>query len=322
MAHRRIGQLGFADAVIAARAGARRDGLAEVGKLIDWSRFEALLAGLYPAAKGEPAYPPLMMFKVLLLQRWYELSDPGMEEALADRLSFRHFAGLALEDATPDHSTIWRFRELLATRGLAAALLAELARQLDAHRVVLRKGTLIDATLVSSAARRPRMGEGQTSPADPDAAFGANNERGRFTFGYKLHVAVDAGSGLVRDLRLTPANVQEITVAEQLVQGDEAAVYADRGYDSDRLHLRLADLGIANGIMRRNRPKHPLTLPEIAHNHLLSLRRRPVEAVFGTLKRCYGFARMPYFNQARNRVAATFACFAYNLRRLLVLAPA
>lgn len=315
MARKRVGQMSWVDAAVSTRGGSRRNKLGEISALVDWSPFEHLLSEIHSASRGEASYPPLLMFKVLLLQRWHDLSDPGMEDALFDRLSFRSFVGLALSDDTPDHSTIWRFREHLATEGLIEPLMAELARQLDRRRMVLKQGTLIDATLVRAAARRPRMEEGKTSATDPDARFGTNNERRRYAFGYKLHVAVDGGSGLVRGARLTPANVQEIELATEMVQGDEQAVYADRGYDARRLHDHLAAAGIADGVMRRAKTGRPLTPEAVAHNHLLSLRRRPVEKLFGTLKRSYRLDRAPYFNQARNTVALLLACFAYNLRR-------
>ena len=321
MSHKQVGQFGFEDALVASHKG-RSDRLARIDGLLDWSRFEAELSGFYPSRRGEPGYPPLVMFKVVLLQRWYALSDPGMEEALADRLSFRRFVGLSLSDPTPDHTTIFRFRERLQSDGLLAALCDELARQLDAHGVVLRQGTLIDASLVSSAARRPRMKEGKTSRVDPDARFGTNNERRRYDFGYKLHVAVDQGSGLVRGVRLSPANRQEVDFARELVQGDEDAVYADRAYDAKHLRAHLAQRGIADGIMRRARAGHPLSPDEVAWNHKLVARRRPVEKVFGTFKRGYRLDRMPYFSMTRNLVAVTLACFAYNLRRLDALVVA
>lgn len=319
MPRRRIGQLGWADAVVAERRPVRRDRLSEVHGLLDWQPFEGLLVGIHAAARGEAAYPPLMMFKLLLLQRWYDLSDPAMEEAVADRLSFRRFAGLALEDETPDHATIWRFRERLVKDNLIDPLMAELARQMDRKGVILRHGTLIDATMVTSAARRPRVKETPISPVDPEARFGANNESRRFEFGYKAHIAVDAGSNLVRAVRTTPANVQEIVEAPGLVQGDEAAVYADRGYDANRLHRHLAERGITDGVMRRRRQGRPLEPAAVAHNYQLSLMRRPVEAVFGTLKRLYRMGRMRYFTMARNHLAVSLACFGYNLRRLHAL---
>lgn len=319
MGRKRVGQLGCLDAAVGQRAGGRRDKLSEIASLVDWSRFEAFLSGIHASRRGEAGYPRLLMFKVVLLQRWYGLSDPGMEEALADRLSFRRFAGLSLEDATPDHSTIWRFREHLARRGLMQQLVAELSAQLDGRGLLVKQGTLIDASLVSAAAQRPRVSEDKISRIDPDARFGSNNERRRYRFGYKLHLAVDGGSGLVRQVQVTPANVQEIELAVSLVQGDEQAVYADRGYDAKRLHDHLAGLGIADGVMRRRRGKAPLTEAQRLHNNALSLKRRPVEKVFGTLKRSYRLARLPYFNQARNSLALTLACFAYNLRRMHAL---
>lgn len=316
MAQKSVGQLGFGDAMVAESRGQREDRLGRIDGLLDWSRFEALLSGLYPSRRGESAYPPLLMFKALLLQRWYGLSDPGLEEALDDRLSFRRFVGLSLSDPTPDHTTLHRFRDRLERAELLEKLTAELARQLDEKGVILRQGTLIDASLVTSAARRPRMSEGRTSPVDPDATFGTNNERRRYEFGYKLHIAVDQTSGLVRDLRVSPANRQEIDFACDLVQGDEDMVYADRGYDSRRLHDYLDEREIKNGVMRRNRRDKPLNQMETLRNYALVLARRPVEKVFGTLKRSYRLNRLPHFSLARNTACLTLACFAYNLRRL------
>ena len=277
MAQRRIGQLGFLDAELAKRGACRRDGLNDIHNLIDWSAFERLLSGIHRAAKGEPSYPPLMMFKVLLLQRWHGLSDPAMETALFDRLSFPRFAGLSLDDETPDHSTIWRFREKLGEGGLLERLFVELARQLDAHGVLVKQGTLVDASLVTSAARRPRMDEPRNSPVDPDARFGTANERGRFVFGYKMHVAVDYRSGLVRNWLLTPANIQEVSVACELVPEQAGTVYGDRGYDSVGFRSHLAACGYGDGVMQRRKGRQ-LSAAEVERNHALSLIRRAVEA--------------------------------------------
>jgi len=315
MPRRRIGQLGFVDGELARRGKERRDTLGEIHRLVDWAPIERLLDGIHRAAKGEAAYPPLMMFKVLLLQRWYGLSDPEMEAALYDRLSFMRFAGLSAEDPTPDHSTIWRFREALAAGGLAETVFGAVMRQLEGRGLVIKQGTLIDASIMASAARRPPMGAGPTSAVDPDARFGTDNEKKRFTFGYKAHVAVDKGSALVRGVRLTPANVQEVMIGPALVQGDERIVYADRAYDAARMRERLDRDGIASGILRRGGHGRTLGPHEIARNRALSLLRRPVEAVFGTLKRHYGFHRMRYFSAARNATALVLACIAYNLRR-------
>jgi transposase, IS5 family len=322
MGQRRIGQLGLLDAAVSRRGGRRRDVLDEISRLLDWSALEEVLAVLPVAAKGEPSFPPLMMFKVLLLQRWYGLSDPAMEATLYDRLSFQRFAGLSLDDETPDHSTIWRFRERLTKDGLIERLFAELSRQLDARGLLIKQGTLIDASMVTSAARRPRKEEGPTSQVDPDARFGADNERHRFTFGYKMHAAVDQGSGLVRNGLLTSANIQDVSVATDLIPADAGTVYADRGYHSKALRDHLEARGFGDGVMRRGQRAKPLAPEEVDRNHRIVPLRSPVEAVFGTLKRTYGFVRMRYFNAARNLVAFLLACIAYNLKRSLVLVTA
>lgn len=314
MPRRRLGQLSWIDGSLAQRRERRRDVLAEIGGLVDWSSFEKLLSGIHTASRGEASYPPLTMFKVLLLQRWYGLSDEAMEAALFDRISFLAFAGFSAEDETPDHSTIWRFREHLAKDGLIETLFAELSRQLDKKGVTVKQGTLIDASLITSAARRPRMDEEPVSAIDPDARFGTSNERGKFRFGYKAHIAVDAGSATINTWKVTPANVQEVTVACELLP-QEGEVLADRGYDARKLHGELAERGLKDGIMRRGHRHKALNQKQIARNHELSLKRRPVEAVFGTLKRSYGFHRMRYFNQMRNAAAFALACMAFNLKR-------
>ena len=129
--------------------------LERLTQLIDWTPLEALVADLHAAANGRPSYPPLLMVKVLLLQQWYQASDPAMEEALRERLSFRRFVGLGLQDDAPDHSTISRSRTGLTAAGLAETLFAAVTRQLAARGLVVKQGTLLDATLVAAQVRPP-----------------------------------------------------------------------------------------------------------------------------------------------------------------------
>lgn len=319
MAVKQIGQLGFADSLtqdVGRKGGAV---LERVAGLIDWAAMEAALGPFYTSSLGEKGFPPLAMLKVLLLQCWHGLSDPEMEASLDDRMSFRRFAGFSADEAVPDHSTIWRFRQRLVERQLDQALLNEVERQLGQAGFLLKRGTIVDASLVASAARRPRMAEGKTSQTDKDARFGANNERRRFIFGYKLHVAADEGTGLVRAAILTPANIQEIDEATALVRGDERTVFADRGYDSRRLHDHLAAQGIANGVMRRGARADPAVQ---ARNNAISMIRRGVEKIFGTLKRSYDMSRMRYFTMARNALRASLCIIAYNFRRMSAIRAA
>jgi IS5 family transposase len=213
--------------------------LRRIAELVEWSGFATLLADLHASGAGRPSWPPLLMFRCLLLQQWYGLSDPAAEEALNDRLSVRAFVGLALDEAAPDHSALSRFRSLLAEPG----------RQFDARGLILREGTLIDASLVEADARPRRHRLGTRCESDRDVRWVAC--KGRGVFGYKAHVAVEAGSGLIRAAVLTPANIHDSALAEQLIQGDEAAVHADRGDDQAARRARLAERGIAEGIMRR-----------------------------------------------------------------------
>ena len=203
------------------------------------------MADLHAAPVGRPSYPPLLMVKVLLLQQWYQASDPAMEEALWERLSFRRFVGLGLQDDAPDHSTISRFRTRLTAAGGAEPLFAAVEQQLAARGMLVKQGTLVDATLVAAQVRRPKGGAtGAGSPRDPDAAWARRGPQARF--GYKLHLGVDADSELVRRAVLTPANVNETTVADGLIAGDEGAVYGDAAYGTHARSARLRALGIAD----------------------------------------------------------------------------
>lgn len=321
MAHRVLGQGSLADALVSPKAGGNAR-LERITALLDWSCFAALLSDLHAEPTGRPAWPPLLMFRCLLLQQWYGLSDPAAEEALNDRLSFRGFVGLGLHEAAPDHSALSRFRTLLAERGRLDALLGELNRQLDMRGLILREGTLIDASLVAADAKPRPHGLGTRCTSDPDARWAGRKGKRGSCFGYKAHVAVDAGSGLIRAAILTPANIHDSPMAEALIQGDEEAVYADRGYDQTARRARLAEQGIADGIMRRRRrDTSPAEAAAIAtRNKLLAPLRAPVERVFGAWKRWYGYTRVRYRSLARNAAQLSLLAIATNMRRALVLA--
>lgn len=320
--HRDMGRPSFAEAMVSETLG-HNQRLERIDDAVDWERLGRVVAGVHAAPRGRPSYPPLLMVKVLLLQQWYCLSDPQLEEALGDRLSFRRFVGLGLQDATPDHSTISRFRQALEVQELSAPLFTELAAQLDAQGLVLKQGTLLDATLVAAQVRRPPLaaGRGAASPTDPEAAWTQTGRGARSHFGYKVHLGVDEKTLLVRRAVLTPANVYESEVADTLVSGDERAVYGDRAYESKRRRQWLRELGIADRIMHRAN-KHQPVLPDWQQqrNAWIAPRRAWVEKVFGTLKRSYGYQRVRYRGVGRNTVELWFKLMAYNLRKADTLA--
>ena len=203
--HRDMGQPSLAEVLVSETLG-QNQRLERIAAAVDWDRLGQVVAGVHAAPRGRPSYPPLLMVKVLLLQQWYTLSDPQLEEALGDRLSFRRFVGLGLQDDTPDHSTISRFRAALEVQELSAPLFTEVAAQLDAQGLVLKQGTLLDATLVAAQVRRPPLaaGRGARSATDPEAAWTQTGRGGRSHFGYKVHLGVDADTGVVRRAALPP----------------------------------------------------------------------------------------------------------------------
>ncbi len=306
------GQLGFVDAATRGISSRADEFLGRAAAVLDWAEIGAVLGSVYASPTGRPSHDPLVLFRMLLVEAWYRLSDIEAEDQVRDRLSFRRFVGLGLDAAVPDHSTLSRFRTLLVRRGLDADLFAAVAAALDRHGLVLRHGTLIDASFVESAAARPH---GQQSGRDSEARWGRKGKASK-AFGYKMHVAVDAGSRLVRALVVTPANVNDCEPAPGLVQGDEREVLADMAYDSRALRDRLARAGVANAVMKRPNRHHPL-LPaaERARNRSIARRRSPVEGVFGTLKRCMGLARTRFIGLAKATAELRIACLALNIKR-------
>jgi IS5 family transposase len=332
MAERQIGQLSFTDGLLNDTARANTP-LQRVSELVDWGAIEALLSGLRSGSMGAPAYPSLALFKALLLQQWYGLSDPGLEEALVDRLSFRRFLGLSLSEPVPDHSTLWRFREQLGKSGLAERAFSLITAQIEKSGFILKRGTLIDASLIRSAVNPPEPPDTDLPPdpdgrpasklvksaRDPDAAW--TKKDGKYAFGYKMHVAMDQGSRIIRRLAFTPANINESVPADALISGDEAIIYADKAYDSSARRARLKEMGIRDGIMRKRNRWHPLRSSSIRRNAVISHRRAPVEPLFALLKRVYGFTRARYRGLARNATAFHLAATAINLRRWATMTP-
>ena len=331
-----VKQMSFVEAGVYRRKGLN-ERLDRIAALIDWTAIERELAPLQPGRRGAPGYPPVVLFKAVLLAQWNGLSDEAMEAMLADRWSFQRFCGLDPSRACPDHATLWRFREGLAKAGLGDCLFAEINRQLDAHGLFLRQGTLIDATLVEAQAARPEPprkkqepkataaqpavpgGKPENKPesllvhstADPDARW---TKRGaKRHFGYKGHIGVDQGSGLIRRQAFTSNEVNETLIADQLICGDERAVYADKAYDSHERTARLKTLGIKCRIQKRGNKHHALSPRDTRRNKLIGRVRGRVETVFAYLKRITGYRSVRYFNKARNAVQFALLCTAYNL---------
>jgi transposase, IS5 family len=323
MVDRMIGQLSLADSLV---SGVGESGLDRVTIAVDWQPVAAKLGSRNKAGPGSPGYPSLVLLRCLLLGIWHDLSDPALEAAIADRLSFRRFVGLSLHDAVPDHSTLWRFREELSKDGLIEQVLAEITRQLEAKGLIVKRGTLIDASLVAAAARPPRKPANEADTAKPSAdQDGRWGRKGNKTvFGYKIHIGVDAGHTIIRRVVLTNGSVTDTEPADDLICGDEKAVYGDQAYYTHARHARLTEAGIKDRLMHRPNKHHPeLSARKKYRNRLIGRVRAAVERPFAVFKKHYGMHRMRFFTMARNRVHVILACCAYNLRRATtVLAPA
>jgi IS5 family transposase len=315
MAVKRTGQPGFAEALLSSKGGMGQ--LDRLHGLVDWSRFEALIGHLRDeAGAGRPGYPALVLFKAVLLQSLYGLSERELEDALDDRLSFRRFVGLSLEEPVPDHTVLNRFRNRLMGEGLLERLFAELDRQLEAAGVILKRGAMLDATLIEAVSARPG---GKRAAKDADAAFTRRQGKGGSTYGYKAHVGVDQGSGLIRAVITTPANINDTTPADDLICGDEAAVYGDKAYYTHARHAQLKEARIKDRFMRRPNRYYPLKAGQKRFNNMVGRERAAVETTFATLKRRMGLARARYVGLAKVTGQVLLNAMAFNLRKVAVL---
>ena len=320
MSVKRTGQLGFVDLSLSGRAGV--PALDRVSSLVDWAGLEVSLRGLRDDGPGRAGYRPLLLFKALLLQAWYGLSDAELEFRLGDSLAFGRFVGLSLEDDVPDHTTLCRFRNRLVAARLLERLFDELDRQLEGAGLMLKQGTMLDATLIETqaAAKPPR---GELSKVDPDARLTARKGKPGTTFGYKAHVGVDQGSGLIRSVITTPANVNDTVPADDLIRGDEKAVWADAAYHTHAREAALKARGVKARLARRPHKTHPELTPRLKrYNRLIARRRSAVETTFATWKRRMGLTAIRYIGLAKASAQVRLVAMAFNLKRWAALKPA
>jgi transposase, IS5 family len=316
MAQKTSGQCDFTDAWLGHNPLLNQR-LDKIDQLVDWRPFTEKLNRIYASPTGRPSHPVLLLFKSLLLQAWYSLSDYALEETLDDRLSFRRFAGLSVSAKAPDHSVFSRFRDQLIKHGMHEKLFIELDRQLEQRGLLIKKGTLVDATVIEAAPKKPNQnedGSGGKSDIDPEADW--TKKGGKYLFGYKAHVGVDQGSELIRRIVLTPAHVHDGEMLRQVVTGDEDWAFADKAYDSTKNHQILHEKNIENGILMKGTLKRKLSRAEKLCNRILSKLRCPVERVFGTLKRTYRYSRARYLGLRKNCLQMMITSMAYNLRRM------
>jgi transposase, IS5 family len=311
MARRRIGQeqLGVITNDGAATA------LDQIATLIDWSDVDRQLAGIYAAPKGEPGWPPLALFRAMLLAVWHDLSDVKLAEALADRASFRRFCGFSTTEGTPERTAFVRFRVELIGRGLDRILFDAITHQLAAKGVAVRTGTLVDATLIASASIR----------RDADARW-AGHRRRKPVHGYKAHVATDEAGGLILGVEVTTANVHDAAELDAVLPAEPGDVYGDSAFTGSRAEAKIAARGGRARVVQTGTWGGPEALTRLQeYNAAVSRVRGRIEKVFGTCKRSYGLRRMRWLGLAKAGLQVRLTAIAFNLRRswrLLLPLPA
>ena len=223
-------QLGFSDyeQTTAKKQTKREKFLAEMELVVPWDALIGLIEPHYPKTSkkgGRPPYPLATMLRIHLLQQWYSLSDPAMEEALIEVPTMRRFAGIDLiSDRIPDETTILTFRHLLEKHELGEQIFEMVKAHLSARGMTMRQGTIVDATLIAA----PSSTKNKEGKQDPE--MHQTKKGNQWYFGMKVHTGVDKDSGLIHSVVVTAANVHDLTPAAELLHGDEEVVYGDAGY--------------------------------------------------------------------------------------------
>lgn len=317
MAWKNLKQRSLADSLIATHDAIKE--LDDLNELIDWKRIERYLVDIHAKPRGERAWPPLFMFKALLLQSWYNLSDPQLEKQLARDLLFRRFVELDLSEPVPDHSTFWRFRQKLDAMQLMPVLLADINQQLIEHGLLIQSGTvsIVDASVIEAKQSRPNTGKDGNSTQDEDASWnvkaGSDGKR-KSTYGFKAHLNVDE-DGFIKATDYSTGSSHDSNHFTHLLSGKESAAYADSAYQSHKHRDWLEERQIDNRVIKRAYRNRPLSNEDKQFNRLHSGVRSTVERVFGVLKLHYGMAKARYLGIDRNRTRFELMCVAHNLKR-------
>lgn len=294
--------------------------LGEMDAVIPWSRLVRLIEPHYPkAGQGRQPLGLEKMLRIYFLQQWFNLSDPQAEDAIYDSESMRRFARIELGDeVVTDESTILRFRHLLEQHGLTHAIFDAVADLLEERRLLLRSGTIVDATIIAA----PSSTKNASAARDPEMK---QTRKGRnWHFGMKLHIGADK-RGIVHTIRATAASVADITQLPDLLHGQEREVFGDQAYWKEDDREFLEAWGMRYRINRRPTSKRPLSARWRMINRARSRTRARGEHAFRIVKQLWGFAKVRYRGLAKNlaRAQTMFALAnLYQVRRQLLTTEA
>ena len=291
--------------------------LAEMERVVPWARLCALIEPHYP--KGHRGRPPIgleRMLRIHLVQHWFNLSDPALEDALIDIPCLRVFVGIDLgREAAPDETTICKFRHLLETHRLADQIFAEVNAYLADQGMKVSTGTIVDATLISA----PTSTKNQDRLRDPE--MHQTKKGNEWYFGMKAHIGVDSQTKLMHSLAVTPANISDTKLLPVLLHGEERRVYGDGAYMGQAEVIAAHAPKAKDFINRRAVRYRKLTEADKRANHTKSRVRAKVEHPFLIIKRVFGFAKVRYrglFKNAQRLFVAAALANLYMVRRRLL----
>jgi IS5 family transposase len=288
--------------------------LREMDAIIPWGEWVAKIAPHYPAGKrGRPPRGIEVMLRMYLLQIWFSLSDEGLEDAIYDIYAFQRFLGINfMEEQVPDATTLLKFRHLLEKHNICEALFKDIVERLDAAGLMMRGGTIVDATIISAPSSTKNK-EGQRDPEMHQTKKG-----NQWYHGMKVHAGVDAGSGYIHTITGTAANVHDIEETARLLRDDDEVCYGDAGYTGIEKREEIAGNERYSNVefrinLRPSRIKMPKDYKGIRWDEAIEKRkssvRSKVEHVFLIVKRQFGYAKVVYRGIAKN-MNRCFALFA------------
>lgn len=308
----------------------------QVNILLDWDKITKLIDKHYKKGNnvvGKPSYDGLLLFKMCLLQTWYGLSDYEVEDRVNDSISFGYFCGLTIDQVAPDHSTLSRFRTAMTKSGAYEKLFKEINRQLEAHQIIVKKGALVDASVVNTPLKpkgkaKHKVTEDRTDleevkvekdyPDSVDKEASWLKKGGKYYYGYKKHYVTDE-EGLVLGVVTTKASVNEIGNLEQVLDAadlpENIPLKADKGYQSEKNTNLLKQRKIKNHILKKARKNKPLTDWEKRFNKLVGKTRYKVERTFGGIKRWFSGGEARYRGIAKMHTQNLMEAICYNLYR-------
>lgn len=235
------------------------------------------------------------MLRIYFMQQWFNLSDPGMEDALYDVPCMRAFARLDLfDESMPDETTILKFRRLLEKHQLTAAIMNAINNTLEQQGLLLKGGTMVDATIIHAAPST----KNKAKQRDPE--MHQTKKGNQWYFGMKIHVGADVNSGLAHTVAVTAANEADVSQLPNLLREDDRAVFGDKGYVDNRLKRAARKAGVFWGVALKSTTKHKLSAANKRFNHKMSSIRSRAEHLFRVIKRQFGYTKARYKGLAKN----------------------